>query len=283
MNTYYINKKPFFFASKAEELSPKAFRNLLVLLHSEIDKPVMQMAMAFILFLGTKKISEEEARKPVRLWRKGYLKFRYHIERRLTIEQLDELRLFSDWVFEDNAFVFNSLRVLKNTFGDKYYGIETFTQMSFWEFINADRCYSAYLQTQEIKYLDELIATIYRPRNPKANPRKANYQGDLREEYNDYTVNLRLKWASKLPNVVKSGIAIFYHQSFSAFAQRYDQTVFKKTAKKTNDSGNMGFVNAFYRLAENLINLEQMGKLKVEMAIYKLHLDIETQQKQANA
>lgn len=131
---------------------------------------------------------------------------------RLVPEELYELLKLVDWVYEKFDLVKNMQPVI-GIDGDIYQGpADDLANLRWGEWVFADTNFVQYARTKEVGYLDNLIATIYRPAGIGAefDPGSTNYRGDNREKFNGNNLASRLQVISKLPFIEKQGIYLFF-------------------------------------------------------------------------
>ena len=105
----------------------------------------------------------------------------------------------------------------------RYYGPrEAFRNVRFDEFIHADTCYLRYLQTSEARWLDQLVAVLYRPQRAGYRPRAAAYQGDRRTDFNEHLLPARAARLAHLPPADKYAVLLYYRGCRQLLEQRYD-------------------------------------------------------------
>ena len=95
--------------------------------------------------------------------------------------------------------------------------------LSFREFAFADAYFMAYCQSQEAKWLDSLLGTLYRPQRARYSPRAADYAGDRRAPFNENLIELHAARLSRLPLATKLLVLAWYRGCRHALEQRYPQ------------------------------------------------------------
>jgi len=120
-----------------------------------------------------------------------------------------------------------------------YYGpSDKLFNITLSEFIHAETNLGRYLKTREIGYLDKLIAILYRPKGN--DPNATDFNGDIRQPFNDHRIDYHARKVHKLMMNVKLSILYFY-QGCQQWYQRQFPHVFSPGKKKADN--NLGFLN----------------------------------------
>jgi hypothetical protein len=114
---------------------------------------------------------------------------------------------------------------------------EAFRNLRFDEFIFADTFYLRYLQTKQDKWLDQLVATLYRPERRPYRPKAVNYAGDRREDFNEHLLPARAEQLAKLPAHLKQAVLLYYQGCRRLLEQRYEYVFTADTSQKATTSG----------------------------------------------
>lgn len=83
---------------------------------------------------------------------------------------------------------------------------DALSNVRFLEFVFADSYFVAYASSQEEKWLDLLLAVLYRPQRRRYRPQAANYAGDRRQDFNENLVDARAADLAALPQAQKLAI-----------------------------------------------------------------------------
>ena len=103
-----------------------------------------------------------------------------------------------------------------------YYGpTEELSNSSFLEFAFADAYFVAYANTSEMPWLNQLVATLYRPQRRRYRPLAADYAGDRRTDFNEHLIEAQATRLARLPKLTKLGILTWYRGCRHALEQRY--------------------------------------------------------------
>lgn len=106
--------------------------------------------------------------------------------------------------------------------------------LCFLEWHTAELEYSRYNKTLDEKYLNRLIATLYRP----ASGIKKNapeYNGDLRQTFNDHLIESFAKSTAKFPTITKYIIYLFYQGSRTNLIHRFDRVFSKADSESVSN------------------------------------------------
>lgn len=100
-----------------------------------------------------------------------------------------------------------------------YYGpAAELANVSFLEFAFADAYFVAYANSQEVQWLDQLVATLYRPGRRMA---KGLAAGDRRQPFNEHLIEAQAARLARLPRLTRLAILTWYHGCRRALEQRY--------------------------------------------------------------
>jgi hypothetical protein len=130
---------------------------------------------------------------------------------------------------------------------------EAFRNLRFDEFIFADTYYLRYLQTGGEHYLDQLVATLYRPERAGYNPEAVSYAGDRREDFNEHLVQARARRLAKLPDHYKHAVLLYYRGCRRLLEQRYGYVF---SGDNTAKASATGWQDVLHELAGGVHRLE---------------------------
>lgn len=98
--------------------------------------------------------------------------------------------------------------------GKKYYGPDSaLYNIRFAEFMRLEALYEQYVNTGDSRFIDKLIAVLYRPADPNSKPESPSFSGDIRIPFNDHIAMKNEKRISKLSESTKLAIRLFYEGS----------------------------------------------------------------------
>jgi len=162
----------------------------------------------------------------------------YYISRESFLDMVNTL----DWIFKEvgNKVVINS-RLRKQLIpffylsNIRYLGPgDGLTNISFSEFIESEKHYVNYLKNQDIKHLNRLIATLYRPMDKTlSQPKKIKFELD--------SVPLRSIIIHHLDAATKFSILVFYEGCRQFIMETFEQ-VYSGTSNGTPDKFGMASV-----------------------------------------
>lgn len=128
--------------------------------------------------------------------------------------QLAQLTSLLNFLYQENNLSVNlqaAIKTARRYNAPIWYGpADNFTNLRWNEFIVADQYHAAYVRTQEEQYLDYLVATLYRPQRPDYDPDSPSYGGDRREDFNQHTLERRVRTAARISGLKKSAAYCFY-------------------------------------------------------------------------
>ena len=235
-----------------------------------------------------------------------------HSTRKLTLEELEtrneniyRLSLFIDDLFTEKTIDGKIVKILNLSFVDnkcpkfthksiEYHGPESaLLNISFDEFLSAISSYNAYSQTKDINDLNQLVATLYRPKKEDTyHNLLTNYDGDIRQEFYQSNVAIRANELNTLAPGIKLGIKLFFEacinyitnaNDVSVHGNSIDLTVLFKGA--TTQEKSIGMLNVLFSLSETNVfgDMEKTGKQRywtILLKLYQNHLDAEKQKTQ---
>jgi hypothetical protein len=140
----------------------------------------------------------------------------------------------------------------------RYYGPrEAFRTLRFDEFIFADSYYLRYLQTGGEHYLDQLVATLYRPERADYDPEAVTYAGDRRQDFNEHLVQARASRMASLPDHYKHAVLLYYRGCRRLLEQRYEYVF---SADNTSKASASGWQDVLHELAGGVHRLETTAR-----------------------
>ena len=95
--------------------------------------------------------------------------------------------------------------------GPRYYGPAAgLKNLQFLEFTIADSLFIQWQRTQQEHVLDQLLATLWRPRRQDYNPAAEDFDGDTRAPFNPQHIERYARALCRLPLATKRVLALFY-------------------------------------------------------------------------
>lgn len=170
----------------------------------------------------------------------------------LSPEQVMELGNLFDFLFRTEEMEDGSVKIHLDSHltlnliprfkvsGINYYGpAGKLFNVTLSEYIHAETNLSRYAKTKEIRYLDNLIAILYRPEG-KHHQDSEEYSGDRRAPFNDHRFEERAGRISKMTHNLKMCIYLFYQGCQWWYQQQFPHVFKPGTGKADN---NLGFLN----------------------------------------
>jgi hypothetical protein len=134
-----------------------------------------------------------------------------------TPVQICQLKWLTDFVLGELTLTAQALPWLRrprtwfHPLPAKWWGPrEQFRNLRFLEFIFADAYFVAYAKDPETKWLDQLVAVLYRPQRRPYRPRAVDYAGDRRQDYNPVHLAARTAQVVHLPLAQKLAVLTWY-------------------------------------------------------------------------
>lgn len=181
-------------------------------------------------------------------------------------------QLVIDW--EDaraiSQFLLDDIALTENRFPQfgKWYGpADRLKNLTFAEFISADTACMKYIEAQEPKHLDKLVAILYRAKKKGVKRNAPDFNGDVREAFNSHTVELRMKQMRKLSAAQKMAVLFFFVGCKSHFAKQFPY-VFKKGGDGKSGST---WLHAIHQFTDNITQYETVLDLKANMVLFDLN------------
>lgn len=188
--------------------------------------------------------------------------------------QIEKIIELHDFIFTEKSF---SRWIIKKTkFGkDCLYGPEdNFRNVTWDEFVYCDMYLMQYCSTERGTMLDKIIATLYRNKKYHYNPRSENYNGDIREDFNENTVESRAeKIGILIPTLVKQAIYINLKSVRKNIELQYPHLFPESTdseTKKPIKKSAIGWENVTRTLCD-FSNIDKIGKMPVHNILFELN------------
>ena len=189
-------------AAMWDELSLAQLRRLVPLLYGAYADPHQQRIEALAVLLGISL--------PLAL--------------RLTPVQLVQVLWLTDFVL---AAPVTRTRVVVPALRPAWYRpdvhapADELANVSFLEFAFADAYFVAYANSREAQWLDQLVATLYRPQRTRYRPHAADYAGDRRAPFNEHLIEAHAARLARLPLATKLLVFTWYRGCRHALEQRF--------------------------------------------------------------
>jgi hypothetical protein len=146
---------------------------------------------------------------------------------RLTREQVYELIYtlkLTDFLLLGNQLTTNLLPVISRWWARPLFGpADNFNNIKGNEFTFIDLAYKNYKKTGKIYYLNLFVAILYRYRRSKYEIVNPAWDGDLRQPFNNKTVEKRLPIVNSLPLDIKTGVLLWYEGCVNQLKKDYPE------------------------------------------------------------
>ncbi|SDK34773.1 hypothetical protein SAMN05421823_102519 [Catalinimonas alkaloidigena] len=253
MNQVYFNKRSYAIAGSFQELTRRQLVAIAGIIHSQ--RPMLDAALRVLFILL------QVHRRPRLAW---LLYFR------LRTHHVQDLLLLTDFLFQKNDLTKNRIPTIRRGLKRLYGPNDELKGLRFIEWMHAEAAFLAYSKTQEEQHLNRLVAILYRPRKKGARPQAPDWDGDLRERYNDYTLEARTRNVSRLPLATRQAILMFYVGCRALIIARFPN-VFKEPGESTQvTSGQNGWPEVMRRLAGDVTKFEEVSYQRLTLVLYDL-------------
>jgi hypothetical protein len=186
---------------------------------------------------------------------------------------------YIQWIVEDaNTLTENTLYCYrKNIFSKKLYAPEKeFNNLRMVEFHYTEVAYKFLRETDDIDYLNELVAILYRQGKTNYDFNR-NVDGDVREAFNDAVIEQNKKIVSKWPLAVKQAILLWYDGCRQLLIEDYPLVY---SGKKSTENYYAGLYNMIRSVAgEKYGTMDKVEQLTVHTAHLELTCIIEDAQR----
>jgi hypothetical protein len=261
MNGVYINQKFYQVPCLYNELSAVQLKEIAGILHAEIPLPEARVRLLLSLL-----------NVPRSLRLQWYFLFSISDESRYDMEML------ADWILEGtNSLTKQLLPLLEvpsfGPFSIKLYGpADELANLSFVEFIKAEGAYISYAKTRNEEALNLLVAILYRPKRKDYDPDSPDFDGDIREKYNDHLLAGRVKKVSRLPLATRQAVFLYYDGCRALILQQYSN-VFRKP--KDGDAKGRGWGHVLRSLAGSVNEYERTAHQPLGTVLIDLDMAIQ--------
>jgi hypothetical protein len=245
MNGVYINRKFYQVPCLYNELSAVQLKEIAGILHAEIPLPEARVRLLLSLLNVPRS-----------------LRLQWHFLFSISDESRYDMEMLADWILEGtNGLTKQLLPCLWVPslwpFGSKLYGpANELSNLSFIEFIKAESAYISYAKTRNPEALDLLVAILYRPKRKDYNPSSPEYDGDIREKYNDHLLASRIQLVNRLPLATRQAVFLYYDGCRSLILKQYEN-VFRKPKNGEGDAKGRGWGHVLRSLAGSVNEYER--------------------------
>jgi hypothetical protein len=145
-------------------------------------------------------------------------------------------------------------------FKRSWYGPDNaLTNITFSEFIHAETAYDKLITSGDDKYLNRLVAILYRP-SGNMKPKDPEFRGDVRRAFNDFTIDRQAKRAFFIQDNIKTAILIYYIGCRYAITKTFPD-VFSGSGSEKTDT-----YRSYMNLVEVLANYDVTKKDDIRSA-----------------
>lgn len=257
MHELRINNTVIHFPSEWDELTRPQLEVIAGL--SLMNLQEMQFKTMLLFHLGDVKVEKEDAvRNPEDYSEILYkLKINKSSSAYLSAPQIADLANGFDFLFkrseskDEKVSISLDSQLTKNLIpyftveGSTYYGpSDKLFNVIFSEFIHAETNLQRFVATKEIKYLDQLIAILYRLQDSAYDADSPDFKGDRRAPFNDHHIEARAEKIHKLNHNVKLCIFLYYTGCQWWIQNQFPDVFSKKSKGKDDGLGFLGLVDA---------------------------------------
>lgn len=267
MNEVAINRRTYQVPSNYNELTAQQLRKIVQVMLSKLNPVRSKVLLMKIL-----------------VWKNNWW------FRRLPDHAIADMLLLTDWLIEkDEKERFRKPNLIKQLFPQikigfkKYAGpADALSNITLNEWARTEQYFVKYRETLDMKYLDLLIAVMYRPIDKAKKPADTNYDGDQREAFNDFNYQLRAKKCAKIKLFTKLSILYFYEGSRDFIFNHPDfAEIFKH-----KESSSKGRKNSWIDFTVNLAGrqwgdeaVKNIGNSKLYTIFFQLNLALANEPK----
>lgn len=200
--TYIKNLKSVSYSAEIpsswEELDSKQFARIIeILSFRKADRFTISVSLLALLFGGKN----------------------FHILSNLPDELLTQLVPLTNFIYKQKPPVKNYFPVVKIKRIKHIAPADDLSNLGFGEWCFAHQYFIYYSLTQDIQWLDMLIATIYRPLDPEQSEDNANYNGDLRIKFNENLIERKRKDVRHIELHMKLAVLAWFTCSVGSLAE----------------------------------------------------------------
>jgi hypothetical protein len=149
----------------------------------------------------------------------------------------------TDFLMQTSKLTKNLFPVIKVNFANLYGPDDCLYNVSFEEFLMADRSFYDYLATGNMEHLDRLVAILYRPMRDDYIPNSSDYDGDIRQPFNDHLIDARLEKVASIKSHFKLGVFLFMQGCKYYIAGKFPKVFNKENEGKDDGLGYLGLID----------------------------------------
>jgi len=199
------------------ELDSATFSHIIQVLHFRNADPYTISVSLLALIFGSKNI---------------------HILDGLPDEDLHTLIPITNFLLEEKPPVKNFFLEINLKKKKHIAPAEDLSNLGFGEWCFVFEFYNYYHLTNDVQWLNKLIAALYRPVDPEQNEDSVNYSGDKREKFNENLIEKRAKSVAALEERIKLSILSWFSVALASVAEARPHVFPKKQEGETNQESN---------------------------------------------
>jgi hypothetical protein len=187
----------FTIPSSWDELSYYQHAYILQVLHHDGDKFLKTDKLLYILFEGHWDILAD-----------------------ISADDLHGLASCTNFIFNERPSAINKFPKIK--LNKKFYlaPADNLGNIGFGEWCFVYQFAKYFRETNDMIFLDKLIATLYRLPDPAQHPDDINYSGDIREIFNENLIDNRARLVADIPEKLKLGIYTWFGSALFEVMER---------------------------------------------------------------
>jgi hypothetical protein len=247
MKTITINSDKYNLPTRWNELNSDQFRHIATLSLQQLTPAEFKLKAVLLLLNITVESLPEQSVKAEPCYYIRHGKNTYLVSTHQLMAISEQMKFLFDIVetsdghnYQLNCKLFRQLIPEIKVAGHTFYGPDdALTNILFKEYIRAETYFSEFLSKKDKANADRLIATMYRPQAKAYNPEDVNFSGDRREPINDFLIENRAKVISKLDDVTRQAILMWYegckHFLSTKYARVFEEGDNQKISGKQPD------------------------------------------------
>lgn len=209
----------------------------------------------------------------------------------LELRHLAKLKPLTNFInLDDYSITRNPLPVITVPFGEiekarasKLHGpAEMLSNISFAEWIRAEQYYDSYINKGDEQSLNSLVATLYRPVSKKINPAAEDFEGDIRETFNDHHLKARAEALETVHFHEKFAVFFFYRTCRSVMikSKRYEY-IFKLKETTEEKADPDGWIGVLSDLAgDDVTAIKPISETNFHTILYNLNRRLKQHEEQ---
>jgi len=261
MKTITINSDKFNLPTRWNELTPVQFRHIAMLSLQQLTPTEFKLKAALLLLGITVEPVPENNLKGESCYYVRHEKNTYLLSTHQLMAIAEPMKFLFDIVETDEGHnyqlhckLFRQLIPEIKVSGHTFYGPDSaLTNILFKEYIRAETYFAEFLSKKNKADADRLIATLYRQQAKDYNPEDVNFTGDRREPINDFLIDNRAKVISKLDEVTRQAILMWYEGCKNFLSTKYAR-VFEEGEQKKGSAKQQDIFEGYMRLLATLSN-----------------------------